>query len=247
MIVAQARSPAFYRDYGVPDTVDGRLDMIMLHLVLLMRRLAGPTRGKRLPAAGQELFDRFCRDIDDNFREMGVGDLTVPKEMRHVAEAFYGRAKAYESALAADDTAALEAALARNVFGVAAPPLGARRLAAYMREASRRLDAQSRWLRWRGRQLDFPDPERRHCMTIIRAKSRPRLEFSGRGRGHSRDRAACRFRRRTRGRATPRQDRGLQALPRLEAGFDLTRHGADGLRLVGRVAGDRGADLRGDA
>ena len=67
---------------------------------------------------GQQLFDRFCRDIDDNFREMGVGDLTVPKEMQTVAEAFYGRAKAYESALAGRRAAALEAAVARNVFGV---------------------------------------------------------------------------------------------------------------------------------
>ena len=71
---------------------------------------------------------------------MGVGDLKVPKEMQKVAEAFYGRAKAYEGALAGNDPAALEAAVARNVFGVTDPPLGARRLAAYMREASRRLE-----------------------------------------------------------------------------------------------------------
>jgi len=98
MIVAQARSEAFYRGYGVPDTVDGRLDMILLHLVLLMRQLA-KGQGK-VPDASQQLFDRFCQDIDDNFREMGVGDLTVPKKMQQVVGAFYGRAKAYESALA---------------------------------------------------------------------------------------------------------------------------------------------------
>ena len=95
-----------------------------------------------MPPLGQQLFDRFCQDMDDNFREMGVGDLTVPKEMQEVGEAFYGRAKAYESALTATTPAALEAAVARNVFGVPEPPLGARRLAAYMREASRRLAAQ---------------------------------------------------------------------------------------------------------
>jgi cytochrome b pre-mRNA-processing protein 3 len=155
-IVAQARSPSFYRGYGVPDTVAGRLDMIVLHLVLLMRRLAAaPDQARPL---GQQVFDRFCQDIDDNFREMGVGDLAVPKEMRRVAEAFYGRAKAYESALADEGADALEAAVARNVFGVAEPPLGARRLAAYMREAAQRLsrlapDALSR------AELDFPDPE----------------------------------------------------------------------------------------
>ena len=92
---------------------------------------------------------------------MGVGDLTVPKEMQRVAEAFYGRAKAYEGALAGDDPAALEAAVARNVFGVTEPPLGARRLAAYMREASRRLERAGAAMRWRARSLIFPT--RRRC------------------------------------------------------------------------------------
>src|SRR3954464_13230827 len=94
MIVAQSRSRAFYLGYGVPDTVAGRLDMIVLHLVLLLRQLT-KAQGA-VPPIGQQLFDRFCQDIDDNFREMGVGDLAVPKEMRRVAEAFHGRAKAYE-------------------------------------------------------------------------------------------------------------------------------------------------------
>jgi cytochrome b pre-mRNA-processing protein 3 len=155
MIVAQARSPAFYRGYGVPDTVAGRLDMIVLHLVLLLRQLA---QAEGVSPIGQRLFDRFCQDIDDNFREMGVGDLAVPKEMRRVAEAFYGRAKAYESALAEDSSDALEAAVTRNVFGATEPLLGARRLAAYMREASRRLSAQGAEALARA-ELDFPDPE----------------------------------------------------------------------------------------
>ena len=154
-IVAQARSPAFYLGYGVPDTVAGRLDMIVLHLVLLLRQLS---KAQAAAPTGQQLFDLFCQDIDDNFREMGVGDLTVPKEMRKVAEAFYGRAKAYEAALADDAQAALEAAVTRNVFGVIEPPLGARRLAAYMREASRRLDGQSADALANGK-LEFPDPE----------------------------------------------------------------------------------------
>ena len=160
MIVAQARAPAFYVGYGVPDTVAGRLDMIVLHLVLLVRQL--PKDQGKAPGAvsplGQLLFNRFCRDIDDNFREMGVGDLAVPKEMRRVAEAFYGRAKVYETALADASAVPLEAALTRNVFGVVEPPLGARRLAAYMREASRRLDAQEPGALARAT-VEFPDPE----------------------------------------------------------------------------------------
>jgi cytochrome b pre-mRNA-processing protein 3 len=88
-IVAQARIPAFYQLYGVPDTVGGRLEMIMLHMVLILRHLergAAPLR-----ALGQGLFDAFCGDLDDNVREIGVGDLAVPRTMRRIGEAFYGR------------------------------------------------------------------------------------------------------------------------------------------------------------
>ena len=157
MIVAQARSASFYRGYGVPDTVAGRLDMLVLHLVLVLRRLAGEPGGAA--RIGQQVFDRFCRDIDDNFREMGVGDLAVPKEMRRVAEAFYGRSKAYESAFASESVDALAAVVARNVFGVAEPALGARRLAAYIFEAAGRLGDQQTAALVRG-ELDFPNPER---------------------------------------------------------------------------------------
>lgn len=152
MIVAQARSPAFYRDYGVPDTVNGRFDMIVLHLVLVLRRLRDASGN--VPPLGQQIFDRFCRDMDDNFREMGVGDLTVPKEMKRIAEAFYGRAAAYEAALADGGGAMLQAAVARNVYGLAEPNPGARRLTDYMNEAWRQLATQEPE---RG-SVRFPDP-----------------------------------------------------------------------------------------
>ena len=155
MIVAQARNVEFYRGYGVPDTVDGRLDMIMLHLVLVLRQL---TRAHdALPPAGQVLFDRFCADMDGNFREMGVGDFGVPKRMQKVGEAFYGRAKVYEGALLDADPAALESAVARNVFGATDPPLGARRLAAYMRETADALAAQHADALTSAK-FKFPDP-----------------------------------------------------------------------------------------
>jgi cytochrome b pre-mRNA-processing protein 3 len=152
MIVAQARSPVFYADFGVPDTVSGRIDMIMLHLVLVLRRLR---QGQaNVPVLGQQIFDWFCRDMDHNFREMGVGDLTVPKEMRRVAEAFYGRAGAYEAGLASADPAPLEAAVARNVFGTDEVSPGAIRLAAYMREAALLLSGQEP----EAGSVQFPDP-----------------------------------------------------------------------------------------
>ena len=160
MIVAQARSAEFYRDYGVPDTVEGRLDMIILHLVLVLRQVTGAhvTEGRgTLPPMGQQLFDRFLQDMDDNFREMGVGDLAVPKRMQKVGEAFYGRTKVYESALADYNPVALEAAVARNVFGSLEPALGARRLAAYMRKAAAHL-AQQDANALTAAAFEFPDP-----------------------------------------------------------------------------------------
>jgi cytochrome b pre-mRNA-processing protein 3 len=139
MIVAQARSPFFYRDFGIPDTVNGRFDMIVLHAALFLNRIEGEAGGIKL--LGQGVFDAFCRDMDDNLREMGVGDLAVPKEMRRMGEAFYGRTAAYRAALAAQDGKALEDALARNVFE-GQSGTGAGLLAAYVRDAARRLRAQ---------------------------------------------------------------------------------------------------------
>jgi cytochrome b pre-mRNA-processing protein 3 len=154
MIVAQARAPAFYRNYGVPDTVNGRLEMIMLHTVLVLWRLEGgaaPARG-----LGQGLFDHFCRDMDDSMREMGVGDLAVPRKMRRIGEAFYGRQAAYRAALGAPDEHPLAAALQRNVFAGVSKPAAAARLARYVRETVRQLAAQDGFER---AELAFPDPE----------------------------------------------------------------------------------------
>ncbi len=153
-IVAQARAPAFYQVYGVPDTVNGRLEMVMLHAVLLLRRLEGEPAPLR--ALGQALFDRFCRDMDDSMREMGVGDLAVPRKMRRIGAAFYSRQAAYRAALEAADDRALAVTLERNVFAGAAGPGAALRLAAYVREAARRLAAQDGFERMRPA---FPDPD----------------------------------------------------------------------------------------
>ena len=112
MIVTQAREPLFYRDLGVPDTVNGRFDLLVLHLWMVLRRLKPIPGGAGL---SQTLFDRFCDDMDANLREMGVGDLTVPKRMQAFGEAFYGRAAAYDLALTADKEA-LAQALCKNIF-----------------------------------------------------------------------------------------------------------------------------------
>lgn len=128
-IVAQARDPVLYAEIGVPDTVEGRFEMVLLHTILVIRRL----RSGRADAvaAGQGVFDLFCTDMDRSLREMGVGDLAVPKRMRKIGEAFYGRAAAYEEPFVAGDAAGLTAALVRNVWPDEAAPPGAAGLARY--------------------------------------------------------------------------------------------------------------------
>src|SRR6476469_2278781 len=112
MIVTQAREPLFYRDLHVPDTVNGRFDLVVLHLWMVLRRLKAIEGAS---AFSQALFDHFCNDMDANLREMGVGDLTVPKRMQAFGEAFYGRTAAYDLALT-EGQAALAQALCRNIL-----------------------------------------------------------------------------------------------------------------------------------
>lgn len=154
-IVAQARLPCFYQDFAVADTINGRFDLLVLHLALVTGRLMSKEPLKEL---GQGLFDHFCQDMDDNLREIGIADMKVPKEMRRMGEAFYGRAQAYETALAEADDDGLIAALTRNVYAGALPaPSAARLLAAYMREARGMLNAQEDAAFERGK-IRFPDP-----------------------------------------------------------------------------------------
>lgn len=165
-IVARARSPVFYLRYGVSDSVEGRFELIVLHLVLVLRRLGAeeaavsarePARGPG-STVGQALFDVFCRDLDDNLREMGVGDLAVPRRMRQFGEAFYGRQAAYGAALGAADPQELEKALARNIFEAAGIDDRAVRLARYARAAAKLLDTVEEDALVAG-QLVFPNPE----------------------------------------------------------------------------------------
>jgi cytochrome b pre-mRNA-processing protein 3 len=152
-IVAQARRPEFYEEFGVADSVEGRFELIVLHLAVALRRLEREPQGATL---GRALLDAFGRDMDHNLREMGVGDLAVPKQIKRMMEAFYGRAKSYESALASDDPAALAQALGRNVFAGSAAG-GVARLADYVRRAAGRLDAVDGAQFLRGA-LAFPEP-----------------------------------------------------------------------------------------
>lgn len=140
-IVAQARQPEFYADMQVPDTVSGRFDMITLHMFLVLERLReGDETAKRL---SQTLFDEMFRDMDRSLREMGVGDTSVGKRVRKMAEVFYGRADAYRAALAeTGNENTLREAVERNVYAGEAPPDCAVQLAHYIRQANARLATQ---------------------------------------------------------------------------------------------------------
>jgi cytochrome b pre-mRNA-processing protein 3 len=136
---AQARSPAFYAAMGAPDSVEGRFELYTLHVSLLLRRLK--RQGAQAAETGQALFDAYVQALDDALREMGVGDLSVGKKMRRLGEAFYGRVRNYDGALAAlPDRAPLEAMLARTVLlGEAGDPAP---FADYCAEAAAALQAQ---------------------------------------------------------------------------------------------------------
>lgn len=136
-IVAAARQEKFYAEWGVPDTVDGRFDMISLHLFLVLDRLK--EGGAATQDLRQRLTDIFFADMDRSLREMGVGDLSVGKKVRRMAEAFYGRVTAYAAAL--EQGGDVEAVLRRNIF-VDQPTQNVAALANWVRVARTNLNSQ---------------------------------------------------------------------------------------------------------
>jgi cytochrome b pre-mRNA-processing protein 3 len=113
-IVAQARQPFLFEEFGVPDSVDGRFDMISLHIFLVLRRLKADV--DRTADLAQCLFDTMFADMDRSLREMGAGDLGVGRRVKDMATAFYGRLSAYEKALQSSEPTVLQNAVERNIF-----------------------------------------------------------------------------------------------------------------------------------
>jgi cytochrome b pre-mRNA-processing protein 3 len=129
-IVEQARKPAFFLDGEVPDTVDGRFELIALHVFLALNRL----KADRAATAdfAQELFDAMFADLDRGLREMGASDIGVGRHVKEMAKGFYGRVVAYEEGLAAGE-AGLGEALLRNLYGTVKPSAASvARLARYV-------------------------------------------------------------------------------------------------------------------
>lgn len=161
-IVEQSRQPAFYIECGVPDTPDGRFDMITAHLVLVLRQLRRNHPEKKDLA--QALFDLTFADFDQNLREMGVGDLAVGKRVKAMARAFYGRLAVYDSALSDSNDIALQLALRRNLFRKASPtPKQVTAMSAYLLREAARLRDEGRDLVVAGRLSFGPVPNTSPC------------------------------------------------------------------------------------
>ncbi len=151
-IVAQSREPAFYLVSGVADTIDGRYGLLVVHMWLTLGRLRA--EGPAASDVAQALLEAFITDMDDNMREIGVGDLSVPRKVKKAAAGLYDRGRIYDAALA--DGAALAAAIAQHMDQPPGWPGGAA-LAAYVWRARDHLTATSGGELLAGH-LSFPPP-----------------------------------------------------------------------------------------
>lgn len=143
-VVAQSRQDMFHVEWGVPDTLDGRFEMLVLHLVLAIREMR--RTGRDSSELAQTLFDTALDEIAAGLREAGVGDTIVPKKLAKMSRVFYGRAKAYERDFAADDPLpVLEQTFIRNLGPdegeeVTMPMVDAKALAAYAQAQEKHLE-----------------------------------------------------------------------------------------------------------
>lgn len=137
-VTAVSRNPALFGEGRAPDTLEGRFEMMTLHAALALIRLQ---RESELSSLAQAFTDQLFRQFDAGLREIGVGDTSVPKRMHKLAGDFYGRLKAYASAIEAGDVAALGEALQRNAVGPGAGPFSATLAAHVLAVAARQAEA----------------------------------------------------------------------------------------------------------
>ncbi len=139
-LVEKARDPAFYSRLAVPDTVNGRYDMVVVHAMLVLRRLRG--EGQDAEKTGRALLELLFQDMDQSLREMGVGDMGIARHIKKMGKAMFGRAEAYEAGLDGDEST-LAAALKDNVYRQSQPTADQLAIMAlYMRRASEHLSTQ---------------------------------------------------------------------------------------------------------
>jgi cytochrome b pre-mRNA-processing protein 3 len=155
VIIAQARQPVFYAEYGVPDTMLGRYEMVCLHAYLVLHRLK--RLGGQGPWIAQTLHDQIFDNFEIALREVGVGDMGIGKRIKKLARNLHGRISAYERALASGD-ADMAAALRRNLYASAEPTEPeVTAMIAYIRSARAAVEACASEDFWNGRPL-FPAP-----------------------------------------------------------------------------------------
>lgn len=154
--VTQSRDPRFYTDLGVSDTMDGRFDLVSMHVFLIMARLR--TLGRDGNSLSQALFDHMFKSMDETLREIGVGDLAVPKHMQRMMKAFNGRVHSYHAAIANNNLQELELAVVRNIYRIEGGdmPTAARMLAEYISLSAGHLLQQDLHALMAG-QVFFPD------------------------------------------------------------------------------------------
>ena len=157
-LVKQARMPPFYRALGVPDTPEGRFEMVGLHVALVLRRLRAA--GAPGNALGQQVFDLMFADMDESLRQIGIGEMSVGKHIKRLAGNFYARLLALDEALAASSDASLAQMLRTNAYhgGAAPSPHQVDALASYLLGTEAALRAQSTEHLLAGR-VDWIPPE----------------------------------------------------------------------------------------
>ena len=135
--VQRSRGIDLYARMGAPDTVEGRFELLTVHVLLSIERLNG--LGDRGRAVGQDLFDLYLHNLDSALREMGVGDLAVGKRMKTLGQLFYGRGVAYRDALTSANPRDLEAVVTRTILAEEAgkSPVA---LARYLTNEAKRLN-----------------------------------------------------------------------------------------------------------
>lgn len=140
VLLEHIRKPDFYASCAIPDTFDGRFDLMLLHVFLVMDRINGE-KETVATAFNQALFDVVFADMDQTLREMGIGDMGIPKHMRRMMKAFNGRMHAYDAAMR---DGSLELVLRRNLYGTLpdVPPKALEKMASYMQTSADALRLQ---------------------------------------------------------------------------------------------------------
>ena len=151
IVLRQSRNPYFYEIYGVPDTIEGRFEMVSLHGGLLVNRLCRPDMGREGRILAQAFFDVMFKNIDWSMRENGVGDLAVPRRIKKMMSDFKGRAYAYDESCRAG-CSELTHALVRNVYANSAKPSAetVKEFSQYIQSCVTELEKQGLSDFWRG-------------------------------------------------------------------------------------------------